>query len=130
MSNETRAPDTGAGSVAGFGARLLAFLVDGAISVGVALLCGRRPGHTGYGITVYVVFLLLELVFVTLAGQTPGMRAAGVVVVRARDGARPQIQWVLLRTVLLAAVVPALIPDASGRPLHDRACGTATLRTR
>jgi hypothetical protein len=37
---------------------------------------------------------------------------------------------VLLRTVLLAAIAPALIPDSSGRPLHDRACGTATLRTR
>lgn len=130
MTAAASPPSSGAGSVAGFGARLLAFVVDGALSVGVALLSGRRPGHAGYGITVYVVFLLIELVFVTLAGQTPGMRVAGIVVVRARDGARPQLQWVLLRTVLLATVAPALVPDRTGRPLHDRACGTATLRTR
>jgi uncharacterized RDD family membrane protein YckC len=120
----------GPGSVAGFGPRLLAFLVDGAVSVLIAVIAGYRPGHAGYGLVVYVAFLVIELVFVTLAGQTPGMRVAGVVVVRARDGARPRIGWVAVRTLLLAAVVPALIPDKTGRPLHDRACGTATLRTR
>jgi uncharacterized RDD family membrane protein YckC len=121
---------SGPGSVARFGPRLLAFLVDGAVSVGIALLTGRRPGGSGYGLTVYVAFLLIELVFVALAGQTPGMRVAGVVVVRARDGARPPWRWALLRTVLLAAIVPALIPDSTGRAMHDRATGLATLRTR
>jgi hypothetical protein len=58
------------------------------------------------------------------------MRVAGVVVVRARDGARPPWRWALLRTVLLAAIVPALIPDSTGRAMHDRATGLATLRTR
>lgn len=123
-------PEAGAGSVAGFGSRLLAFFIDGALSVLVAVLAGFRPGHRGYGLVVYLAFLAIELLFLTVAGQTPGMRAVGVVVVRANDGGKPRFHWVLARTVLLAAVVPALIPDASGRPLHDRATGLAMLRTR
>jgi uncharacterized RDD family membrane protein YckC len=129
------APDSapgsgGAGTVARFGSRLLAFVVDGALSVLVAVAAGYRPPTNGYNIAVYVVFLAIELVFVSLAGQTPGMRVAGVVVVRANDGGRPRLQWVAVRTLLLAAVVPALVVDASGRALHDRAAGLTMLRTR
>lgn len=123
-------PTDGAGSVARFGARLLAFLVDGALSVLVAVLAGYRPPTNGYNVAVYVIFLAIELVFVSLAGQTPGMRAAGVVVVRASDGGRPRLHWVAVRTVLLAAIAPALVVDSAGRALHDRASGLATLRTR
>lgn len=123
-------PQTGAGSVAGFGSRVLAFVIDGALAVLVAVLAGFRPGHAGYGLVVYLAFLALELLFVTVAGQTPGMRALGVVVVRARDGGKPQLRWVLVRTLLLAALVPALIPDSTGQPLHDRATGLVMLRTR
>ena len=120
----------GAGSVAGFGSRLLAFVIDGALSVLIAVLAGFRPGHRGYGLVVYFAFLAIELLFLTIAGQTPGMRAVGVVVVRANDGGKPRFHWVLARTILLAAVVPALIVDSNGRALHDRATGLAMLRTR
>jgi uncharacterized RDD family membrane protein YckC len=123
-------PEAGAGSVAGFGSRLLAFFIDGGLSVLVAVLAGFRPGHRGYGLVVYFAFLAIELLFLTVAGQTPGMRVVGVIVVRANDGGKPRLHWVLARTVLLAALVPALIPDASGRSLHDRATGLAMLRTR
>jgi uncharacterized RDD family membrane protein YckC len=118
------------GTPAGFGRRLLAFAVDAVLSVGIAVITGHRPPSTSYQLIVYLAFLLIELVFVALAGQTPGMRVAGIVVVRARDGGRPAVRWVLLRTVLLAAVVPALIVDSSGRALHDRASATSTLRLR
>ena len=120
----------GRGSVAQFGARLFAFVVDGALSVLVAVLAGFRPGTNGYGLVVYAAFLAIELVFITVAAQTPGMRAAGIVVVRAGDGGKPQLRWVALRTVLLAAVVPAVVADGTGRALHDRAAGLTMLRTR
>jgi uncharacterized RDD family membrane protein YckC len=132
-------PETGPGAVAGFGARLLAFVVDAALSVAIAFISGHGPSVTvngqsrpsiAYNVIVAASFLAIEFLFITLAGQTPGMRVAGVAVVRARDGGRPAIGWVLLRTLLVATIVPALIPDASGRPLHDRACGTTTIRTR
>jgi uncharacterized RDD family membrane protein YckC len=124
------APETTAGSVAGFGARLLAFLADAVVCDLLALFSGRRPGDPVYGYIVFAAFLVVEFLFVGLAGQTPGMRLAGLAVVRSKDGGRPGLRWALLRTVLLAFVAPALIPDASGRALHDRAAGTSTIRLR
>jgi hypothetical protein len=51
-------------------------------------------------------------------------------VVREADFGRPRIQWVLLRTVLLAVIVPALIVNDEGRAMHDRAAGLRMVRTR
>jgi uncharacterized RDD family membrane protein YckC len=126
----TRTPPAGPGAPATFGLRLGAFLIDGAIADFVALASGRHPGGSGYGLVAYLAFLVIELLFVSTVGQTPGMRVAGLAVVRARDGGRPRLGWVAVRTLLLAAVVPALIPDKTGRPMHDRAAGTAMIRTR
>jgi uncharacterized RDD family membrane protein YckC len=119
-----------AGSIAGFGARLLAFLVDAVVCDLLALFSGRRPGDAVYGYIVFAAFLAMEFLFVGLAGQTPGMRVVGLAVVRAKDGGRPALKWALVRTILLAFVAPALIPDASGRALHDRAAGTSTIHLR
>jgi len=131
MTSANALPESGPGSIASLGARLLAFVVDAVLCIVVAIVSGNGPGSSRYGIVVYVAFLLLELLFVTLAGQTPGMRVAGVVVVRARDNGKPQLRWVALRILLLATVVPALIPErGTGRWLHDRASGLATVRTR
>ena len=138
----TARPEDGAGSVAGIGVRLGAFLVDGVISIGIAFAAGFRPSHSvpgppvhsapspAYNLVVYGAFLAIELVFIALAGQTPGMRVAGLAVMSAKDGSKPRLRWVAVRTLLLAAIVPALINDASGRAMHDRAAGTVTVRTR
>src|SRR4051794_24304729 len=99
-------PTEEAGSVAGFGPRLLAFFIDGGLSVLIAVLAGFRPGHRGYGLVVYFAFLAIELLFVTFAGQTPGMRAAGVVVVRASDGGKPRRPGGGGGAVVLAALRP------------------------
>lgn len=123
-------PETGPGSVAGIGARLKAFVVDSLLSIGVALLAGFRPGEAGYGLTVYGTFLLIELLFIAVAGQTPGMRVVGAAVVRAGDSGRAKPGWVAVRTLLLAAILPALIVDVTGRAMHDRAAGTVMIRTR
>jgi uncharacterized RDD family membrane protein YckC len=123
-------PATGAGAPAGFGRRLLAFAIDALLSVGIAVITGHRPGTGGYGLVVFLAFLVIEFSFVSLAGQTPGMRVAQIVVVRAVDRSRPPVQWVAVRTLLLATVVPALVVDGSGRALHDRASGTSMLRLR
>jgi uncharacterized RDD family membrane protein YckC len=116
--------------VAGIGARIGAFLIDTALSILLALLVGFRPGEGGYGLAVGGFFLAIEFAFVSIAAQTPGMRGLGIAVVRAADGGRPRPGWVLVRTLLLAAVLPALIVDGSGRAMHDRAAGTVMLRTR
>src|SRR4051812_50172338 len=103
-------PTEGAGSVAGFGPRLLAFFIDGALSVIIAVLAGFRPGHRGYGLVVYFAFLAIELLFVTFAGQTPGMRAAGGVVVRAKDGGKARLQGGVGRPRRAAPPLPGPVP--------------------
>ena len=126
----TERPESGPGAVAGIGTRIIAFIVDSVLSVLIALLAGFRPGHAGYDVTVFVAFLGIELVFVSVVGQTPGMRVAGAAVVRMSDAGRASVKWVAVRTLLLATVLPALIVDVSGRAMHDRAAGTVMIRTR
>jgi uncharacterized RDD family membrane protein YckC len=122
---------TGPGSIAGFGLRVLAFIVDGILADVLAIIVNGGY-HVGdrQNFSSYIAFLLIEIVFVALAGQTPGMRVAGIAVVRADGRGRQTLQWVLLRTVLLAAIVPALFTDGTGRAMHDRAAGTVMIRTR
>jgi uncharacterized RDD family membrane protein YckC len=134
VARET-APDTvpasGPGSVAGFGPRLLAFIVDGILADIIGLVVnGGYHANGRQSLASYLAFLLIEIVFVAFAGQTPGMRIVGIGVARADNGGRPQLRWVLLRTLLLAAIVPALFTDRFGRAMHDRAAGTVMLRVR
>ena len=122
-------PESGPGAVAGVGIRLGAFVIDSVIAIAIAIVSTGPPPGAAYNLVVYLGFLAIELAFVTLAGQTPGMRLVGLAVMSA-DGSKPRLRWVALRTLLLAALVPALITDASGRAMHDRAAGTVTVRVR
>lgn len=113
-----------------FGQRLWAFVIDIVIADLLAIIVnggyhvGGRQNLLNYG-----AFLLIEIVFVTIGGQTPGMRMARIAVVRDADYGKPQLQWVLVRTLLLAFIVPALIVDSDGRAMHDRASGLRMVRT-
>jgi uncharacterized RDD family membrane protein YckC len=114
-----------------FGLRLGAFIIDSIVADLLAIIVNGGY-HVGgrQNLSTYLAFLLIEIVFVTLAGQTPGMRVAGFAVVREADLGRPRLQWVLLRTLLLAVIVPALIVNDEGRAMHDRAAGLRMVRTR
>ena len=125
-------PPEGPGSLASFGVRLVAFLVDGIVAnllAGLPYLFGVSygPGERGYA--VYAAFLLQEFVLVSVVGATIGKQLCSIRVVRASDGGRLAWPWVLARTVLLGFLVPAVIWDRNGRGLHDRAVGALTVRT-
>lgn len=122
-------PESGPGAVAGVGIRLGAFVIDSVIAIAIAIISTGPPPGASYNLVVYGAFLAIELAFVTLAGQTPGMRVVGLAVMSV-DGTKPRLRWVAVRTLLLAAIVPALVMDGSGRAMHDRAAGTVTVRTR
>jgi len=58
---------------------------------------------------------------------TVGKRLLGIRVMRL--GGRPVgFGWALVRTILLLAVVPALVTDRDLRGLHDRAADTIVVR--
>jgi uncharacterized RDD family membrane protein YckC len=78
-----------------------------------------------------VVILVLEYgFFIGLFAQTPGMFVTRLRCVSFADGRPIGIPRALLRGVLLALVIPALIMDSDRRGLHDRAAGSIVVSTR
>ncbi|RIK15873.1 MAG: RDD family protein [Acidobacteria bacterium] len=129
-------PATGVGSVAPFGRRLLALLVDWVLCQLIATaLFGMEWGQVSGTEAFYPLLLLLveNTVLVATIGTTVGHRLLGVRVVDVRGVAEavpPGLGRSLVRAVLLCLFVPALIMDAHGRGLHDRAAGTIVVRGR
>lgn len=116
-------PASGPGSVAGFGERLVAFLLDSVLCAVVAWGVPREPALT-------TPIFILEVVLLTwLASGSAGQRLRGLAVQRL-DGRPVGLPRALLRTFLLVLLIPALIWDRDGRGLHDRAAGTVVVRTR
>jgi uncharacterized RDD family membrane protein YckC len=118
-------PADGPGSLAGFGSRMGAFLVD---AVGSALVAGlvtapALPGN--WSLAAFAAVTVLTLVTV---GQTPGMRLFGLRLAHPRQGQRLAPWRAVVRTALLCLLVPALVVDADGRGLHDRLTDTAVVR--
>ena len=62
--------------------------------------------------------------FLGLFGMTPGMRLARIRCVRFTDGGVIGVPRALLRGVLLALIIPAIVMDEHQRGLHDRAAGS------
>ncbi|MFF3868517.1 RDD family protein [Micromonospora sp. NPDC001898] len=72
-----------------------------------------------------VVVLIVEYaLFLGLFTQTPGMYITRIRCLSWADGGRIGLARALLRGVLLALLVPALIMDEHRRGLHDRLTGS------
>ena len=115
-------PASGSGAVAGVAPRLVAFLLD---SGACALIAYALLGSSTW---VTPLFLFEASVGTWLAGASFGQRLRGLRIVRL-DGSRVGAGRSLLRTSLLALLLPALVWDRDGRGLHDRAAGTVILRS-
>jgi uncharacterized RDD family membrane protein YckC len=70
------------------------------------------------------VLVAVNTVFIGFFGQTPGMAVTRLRCVSVTDGGAIGVLRALLRSVLLALVVPALIMNSLRRGLHDRAAGS------
>jgi len=125
-------PADGPGSVSSSGRRALAFAFDALASGLVARLVDPVDTSGTLGLSVGLLPLaVLAVVYVVgllLVGRTPGMQLLGLRVARL-DGTGVGLVPAALRTALLLLLVPAVITDRDGRGLHDRAAGTAVLRT-
>jgi len=116
-------PASGPGSIAGFGTRLVAFLLDSVMCALIAWGIPREPALTT------PIFALEVLVLTWLAGGSAGQRVRGLRVVRL-DGRPTGLPRSALRTLLLVLLIPALVWDRDGRGLHDRAAGTVVVDAR
>lgn len=122
-------PEGGPGSLASFGRRLVAVLVDWFLCTVIAAgLLGYRLGEGGVGpLKPLAVFILMNVLLVGTLGSTIGHRLLGIRVVRIGGVSAGPIVAVV-RTILLAVVIPAVIWDRDTRGFHDKIAGTVTMR--
>ncbi|HLU59589.1 MAG TPA: RDD family protein [Pseudonocardia sp.] len=125
-------PAEGASSVAGMGRRFAALAVDWLLAYGIAaLVTGPNAlGDPDLGWWVLGVWYLLTAVPVAVFGASAGMTALGIRVASLDSAAVIGVPRALLRTALIALVLPALARDEDGRGWHDRATRTVVVRSR
>ncbi|PRZ03257.1 RDD family protein [Isoptericola sp. CG 20/1183] len=118
-------PSAGTGSRAPLGRRLVALCLDWAVASGISY------GFFAYdaGATL-AVFAVMNLLLVASVGSTIGHRLLGLRVRRLGVAGEHIVGFgrAAVRTVLLCLVIPAVVWDADGRGLHDRAAGTVIVR--
>lgn len=115
-------PSTGSGSVARVGRRLGALAIDWACALVISIAFFNYDS-----MATLAVFVIVQVLFIPTIGGSPGHRALGMRLVLVQGG------WVglwrpLIRTALLALVIPAVIWDPDQRGLHDKAVGTILVR--
>lgn len=115
-------PETGTGSIARPGRRIAALAIDWACAVVISIAFFSYDA-----LATTVVFSIVQILFLTTLGGSPGHRLLGLRLQLVGGG------WVglwrpIVRTVLLCLVIPAVIWDADQRGLHDKAAGTVLLR--
>ena len=118
------------GQAAGLGRRLGAICIDWALSLGITLLLFRQLayGSLESNAATLIVFATEVIILTWLISASFGQRILGMVVVRT-DGTRLSLWRVVVRTLLICVVVPAVIYDKQGRGLHDRAIDSVVLRS-
>jgi uncharacterized RDD family membrane protein YckC len=119
-------PAEGPGSLASFGTRVVAFLVD---AVAAAFVAGIFTAPHLPGNWSLLSFGVITVVSLVAFGQTPGMRLCGLRLAHPHPGQRLALWRAVVRTALLYPLIPALIVDSDGRGLHDRLTDTAVVRS-
>ncbi|OKI35869.1 hypothetical protein A6A29_13435 [Streptomyces sp. TSRI0281] len=121
-------PEEGPGAVAPLGRRFGALFIDWSLCMLIAYGLLARGDQQAAGNWALGVFLVLSVLTVGTIGSTPGKRILGLRVV-AEGGGRLGSGRVILRSVLLLLVIPALVWDRDGRGLHDRLARAVQVRS-
>jgi len=129
-------PESGPGSIARFGRRIGALMIDWFIAdglvglaVGVGLISQETFLYTRTGSTsIAVVWIVLGIVAVRLFGFTPGQLALGLRVASVDHRMHVGIGRATVRGLLVFFVVPALFTDSDLRGYQDRFTNTAVVR--
>lgn len=115
-------PETGPRSVGRLGRRVGAIAIDWGIAVVLSVAF-----FSYNGLMTLLIFLGLQVLFTIVINASIGHALLGMRVVPLAGGLlgvwRP-----LVRALLIALVIPALLFDENQRGLHDRAAGTILLR--
>ena len=129
--NRLGLPESGAGSLAGLGRRIVAFSLDYFASMAVTHLIagGLDPLSNQFRfLTLEVMFAQIALL-TALTGSSFGQRVLGIQIAKL-DLTRVHPLRVIARTAMIFLVIPAVVWDRDTRGLHDRLLGTVVVRTR
>ncbi|GAA4927294.1 RDD family protein [Streptomonospora halophila] len=123
----------GSGSVPGIGRRLSGLVLDWLLCALVASaatggLRGDPQDTTFASGAALVLFAVYTAAMLAVFGTTLGKRMVGTEVASTGERALPWPVAMVVRTVLLCLVIPAVVYDRDHRGLHDRAAGTVTRR--
>lgn len=129
-------PQSGSGSIAGFGRRIAALLIDWfiayglvALAVSVGLISRQDFLYTQLGSTsIAAVWLVLGIVSLRLFGFTPGQFALGLRVASIDNRMHVGVGRATVRGLLVFFVIPALFTDSDFRGYQDRFTNTAVVR--
>jgi uncharacterized RDD family membrane protein YckC len=121
-------PAHGRGSLAGWGRRLVALVVDWlACLILVRLFLPSIDYGTPSSSLATLGFFLAELtLFTWVVSASFGQRLLGLAVLRL-DGQGPGLARSFLRSLQVCLLVPPLVWDRDGRGLHDRTVGTVVV---
>ena len=123
-------PESGPGSIARFGRRIGALLVDWFIAYGLAALA-MSLGLLSLNVlstAVLAVWFVLGVVSVRLFGFTPGQLFLGLRVASIDRRIHVGVGRAAVRGLLIALVIPALFTDGDFRGYQDRFTNTAVVR--
>jgi uncharacterized RDD family membrane protein YckC len=131
--NRLGLPEDGPGSVAGWGRRLLALLLDWLIAGLVASVVVGKPmwaGGNDYNSSHLAIFFVMTAILTGLAGGTIGHRLCGLRVMnlKTKDPKQVGLLGGLLRSLLICLLIPAVVFDRDHRGLHDLAVKTVVVR--
>lgn len=119
-------PNEGQNSVARAGRRIGGIAVDWAIAMGISLLLAPYES-LAYSFYTIGLFAVLQLLAIPALGGSIGHRLLGMRLI-GLDGQKPALWRVVVRTVLLVIVIPALVWDSDQRGFHDKVAGTVLIR--
>ena len=125
-------PKAGPGSVAGWGRRIVALVVDWVLCTVVAVVLFTPQVLTGrgwYRWATLSTFFVESAVLCVLAGGSAGQLICRLAVGRV-DRTQLGIGRSALRAALVCVVLPALIVGTDRRGLHDLAAGTVVVTRR
>ncbi|WP_313549606.1 RDD family protein [Corynebacterium sp.] len=124
-------PESGPGALASVSRRAGGVLIDWLLCLLIASVLTRFTHILGGTSTAtFILWVLLGIISGIVFARTPGMAILGMGVARLDvPGATVGIWRGIVRTLLTACLFPAAMVDADGRGIHDRATGTAVIRS-
>lgn len=115
-------PRSGPGSVARPGRRIAGLAIDWLIAAVIAYAFFDYDS-----LALLLIWMGAQIVFSATIASSVGQLVVGLRLERLTGG-YAGLMRPIIRTLLLALVIPALIWDADQRGLHDKAAGTILLR--